>query len=182
MKAKPIKPLPERARLLTLFDYDPETGDLRWRLRPADQFRTPNAFAMWNKRYAGKPIRSADADGYLRVTIDYKRFQAHRVIFKILHDQEPAQIDHEDTVKSNNRPRNLRPSDQFTNQYNTSAHKDGTSGFKGVSFLKSKGKFRAIISCRGRRYFLGYSETAIGAAALYEASARRFHGEFARVK
>ena len=174
------KAIPDRAYLLSVFDYDGETGDLRWRSRPLFHFKTPNACAMWNARYAGKLIRSADSDGYLRVRLDYRSFQAHRIIFKILHDKDPLQIDHADLDKSNNRQSNLREADQHSNMWNMPAHADNKSGLKGVSFCKSKNKYRALITHRGVNHFLGYTETAVEASELYKAAALRLHGEFAR--
>lgn len=51
-----------------------------------------------------------------------------------------------------------------------------TSGFKGVSFWKGRGKFAAEIKNYGKRYFLGFYNNAIDAAIAYNIKALEFFG------
>jgi hypothetical protein len=47
------------------------------------------------------------------------------------------------------------------------------------TYIKSKGKWRALICVEGRSRYLGTFDTREKAALAYDAAARRFHGEFA---
>jgi len=89
-------------------------------------------------------------------------------------------IDHRDTVRSNNRWSNLREATQADNLHNTGDYATNTSGRKGVSWCKSKYKWRSSIMDRGRYMHLGYFDNIENAAAAYERAARELHGEFAR--
>jgi hypothetical protein len=53
------------------------------------------------------------------------------------------------------------------------------SGFKGVSFNKASGKFKAYIRDNGKLLYLGLFVTDIGAARAYNEKARELRGESA---
>lgn len=87
-------PLPPLARLHELLLYNPDTGVLTWRAR--------------NGRVAGcrKGYR-----GYTAITIDKKKYKAHRICYYMGTGIDPGQcqIDHyPDNNPSNNRLNNLR--------------------------------------------------------------------------
>ncbi|WP_220386166.1 HNH endonuclease signature motif containing protein, partial [Klebsiella pneumoniae] len=47
-------------------------------------------------------------DGYIRVKVDGALVMAHRIVWKMLHGDEPSFIDHINGDRSDNRPKNLR--------------------------------------------------------------------------
>jgi AP2 domain len=97
---------------------------------------------------------------------------------QILGDAASAETDHRDGVGLNNRRSNLRPCSRRENQGN-SRHRSGASGFRGVHFVKTTGRWVAFISLR--RY-LGTYSTAEEAARAYDAAAvERFGVEFAKL-
>lgn len=151
----PSKILPQ-SDLKELFDYDPDTGILTWRIRPADHFKTRQAFDAWNTKYAGKAAGSLNNDGYLQVGINGNRFQAHRIIYKWLHNEEPEQIDHINHVRDNNRSVNLRAATNQINGMNRNMNSNNTSGVMGVSWFKPSSKWRADIWADGKQINLGY--------------------------
>ena len=90
------------------------------------------------------------------------------------------QVDHINGDKLDNRMSNLRIATHSQNAQNAAVRKDNTSGFKGVNFHKSVGKWHARIRCDGVRYFLGLYGTAEEASVAYQAAALIHHGEYAR--
>jgi hypothetical protein len=99
--------------LRQLFDYDPLTGVLTWRVRSSEQFSHVRHHRMRARRYEGKPAGSLRPDGYVIVNpvIDgvTHRILAHRLIWALCHDRWPAaELDHVDGDCANNRLANLR--------------------------------------------------------------------------
>jgi hypothetical protein len=94
-------------------------------------------------------------------------------------------VDHRNGNTLDNRRDNLRLATQAQNAHNSRKRNIACSSkFKGVSFHKSKygGKhWQAYISIAGRRIHLGIYMTELEAAKAYDAAARKYHGEFARL-
>jgi hypothetical protein len=66
-----------------ILDYDPETGDLIWRVRDGKYFASARYHDLWNKRYPGtRALRSKDKfKGYRYGTIFSQTYLAHRIIW-----------------------------------------------------------------------------------------------------
>ena len=92
-------------------------------------------------------------------------------------------IDHEDHDGLNNQRSNLRPANQSQNNQNARKQaRPCSSRFKGVSWHKRMGKWRAYIKLPdGRRASLGYYRDEIEAARAYDAAALEHFGRFACV-
>lgn len=159
----------------SLLDYDPETGVFTWRDRP-------NIHPSVNARLARKITGASDnGSGYSRITIDNKRYYAHRLAWFYVHGEWPeGQIDHINGTPSDNRITNLRLATNSQNHANTCRRRDNTSGFKGVSWDKRRGHWRAAIRSGGKQHHLGYFNTAEEAHATYAEAARERFGEFGR--
>lgn len=121
----PAKHFVEASYLRECFDYDRETGEFRWRVRPAHHFRNSAVCGMWNTRFAGKPAFTQRAtNGYLigRISVDgvYFKLLAHRAAWVLVTGEQPKdQIDHIDRDRSNNRFANLRQASQSENNWNS---------------------------------------------------------------
>ena len=89
--------------------------------------------------------------------------------------------DHRDGDGLNNIKSNLRVCTDAENEKNKKKRSDNTSGFKGVYFKKDIQKFRASICSGGKRYVLGHFSSLLEAATTYNAAAKKYHGEFARL-
>jgi hypothetical protein len=102
----------------------------------------------------------------------------HRLILGLTAG-DGKQADHINRNKLDNRRCNLRLCTASQNHANMSIFRNNTTGYKGVTFLRSHGKYRAKIKVRGRYIFLGYFDNPIDAACAYDKAARFHFGEFA---
>ena len=154
---------PDQATLREAFDYDPETGHLIRR------------FAT--KGYAaGRRITRLNDSGYIVTTFNGVSYRVHHLVWVWHHGVAVLEIDHWDRDKSNNRIGNLRPCDHIPNCGNNSprVHK-----YKGVTFCKQTGKWRAQIGMNYRNVPLGRFVTMEEAALAYNVAAVKHFGEFA---
>lgn len=164
MKRAPIKKLPAASEIKSIFDYDPVSGEMRWKRRP----ETGRGAKIFNKRFAGKCVGWIDvgSGGYLRVEWLGATWFVHRIIWKLVTGEDaPEFIDHEDRNVVNNRWKNLRCASHAQNMWNAKLFHNNKSGHKGVSFIQAHRKWRAAISVNGRKKHLGYFETADEAGA-----------------
>jgi len=90
-------------------------------------------------------------------------------------------VDHRNGDGLYNRRDNIRLATSSQNHCNRSISKANTSGFKGVSWDRQKGRWQARIKLRGQQTWLGYFDTAEDAHKAYAAAATKLHGDFARV-
>jgi hypothetical protein len=173
MKAKPI---PSQEALSAMLSYDERTGKLYWKQRTSLPAGNVN---QWNSRNAGKEaFTHTDSNGYKRGRIYGIAFQAHRVIWKLVHGADPDVIDHINREPSDNRLTNLRSGTMADNSRNY--HKNqGASRFRGVCWVKRDKAWAARISNGSRKVSLGNYKDEVEAAKAYDAAARRFHGNFA---
>lgn len=159
--------LPPLERLLEVLSYDPKTGILRWKINKA---------RMKSGRIAGDRSKL----GYWRLNIDGVRYQAHRVIWKMMTGDEPlGNPDHRNLIRDDNRWENLRLGTRAQNNTNVGTRSHNQSGLKGV-VTPSKGRVCAKIQANGVRYYLGTFATAEEAHTAYCEKAKILHGEWAR--
>lgn len=157
-------------------DYDPDSGELRWRERPV----TRPHDVTWNKRFAGKVAGCPTGHGYLRVYIDGRHHYAHRLAWCHHHGEWPETgIDHINGNGSDNRIANLRLADQLKNLKNAKLSTANSSGIKGVGWFRPIGKWRARIRHNGREVSLGYYDDKREAERVVRAARERLHGAFA---
>lgn len=165
-----------------LFSYEPETGELLWKERPADHFLRDVDCRHFNKRCAGKPAGSLNNLGYLKVVFTYRgsryRFSAHRVIFFMQTGRWPFLIDHADGNPSNNAWSNLREATYQDNCRNRHGGRLNKSGLKWVQANKNGRGFSVRTSMNGKAICLGTFATAEEAHASACAQLSVIHGEF----
>lgn len=149
----------------SIFEY--KDGALHWR-----HDRGSNAKAG---RRAGRLLKT----GYRTVQVSGRRYQEHRLIFLWWHGVLPAQIDHVNGQKADNRIENLREATHSQNQANTPARKS-ESGFRGVRFVAKTSRWAARIFYKGREIRIGTFATAELASEAYQRKAVELFGEFVR--
>jgi hypothetical protein len=153
-----------RQELSEVLAYDPETGEIRWRVDCG-----PSATA-------GQLAGTTDKDGYRVIQYRRKLYKAHRLAWLLCHGTWPAgQIDHRNGVRSDNRISNLRVAVGGQNNQNIATYKSNTTGFCGVVWHKRQRKFLATIKKDRVSYHLGCFDTAEEAAEAYRAAKARLH-------
>ena len=179
MARNPI-PLPDRDRLLALLDYDLDTGILTRKPMPRSRFNTDREFKIWNTRFKDKPAGCPKSAG-VAIEIDGLRYQAHRLIWKMVRgDPVPDVIDHKDVDNQNNRLNNLRAATDGQNTTNGPVRKDNALGVKGVCYDPRRQKFVAQVCIGGRRVYMKRFDTLEAATEARRHAAENIHGEFAR--
>lgn len=87
-------------------------------------------------------------------------------------------VDHVNHDGLDNRRVNLRVCSKAENQRNQRRNSKNTTGHKGVSYDKVRGKFAANIQVDGRQIALGRFDAIEDAVSAYEVAAKRYHGDF----
>jgi len=117
--------------------------------------------------------------GYVYTSSANPKMLLHRFILG-LSRFDKKEVDHINRNCLDNRKINLRVCDKSENGMNRPAQKNNkSSGFKGVSWHKSTGKYQARISFRKKAIWLGEFDDKFKAAAAYNLAAEKYHGIFA---
>ncbi len=94
-------------------------------------------------------------------------------------DLTGLEVDHINHSRLDNRKANLRPATRGENQWNVPKLRTNSTGYKGVSLDKRRGKYIAQIRLNEKHVHLGQYLTPEAAALAYNRAAREHHGEFA---
>lgn len=167
--------LPAREYLAECFDYNPATGAIIWRPRPAAHFRRKSGASNFNSQFAGRAAGVICPNGYVRIKIDGRIYAGHRIAWFMATGEEPGEIDHRDRCGSNNSLANLRPATRQENCLNRGARSDNATGLKGVSPY-GRGRWRARIFLNGKSVLLGLFDTPEAAAVAYMVAHADAHG------
>ena len=119
-----------------------------------------------------------NANGYIYLYHQGKYRKVHQLIWEHVHGEIPDGlfIDHINGVRSDNRICNLRLATRQQNGENRQKlAKNNTSGFRGVSLIKSSGKWIAGIKINGVRVHLGRFQTKEEAYKAYCDAAAKLH-------
>lgn len=148
--------------------YDPLTGLFTWKKKP-------------NRNIViGRVAGNANRLGYVRIRVYGKEYLAHRLAWLYEFGCFPDSIiDHENGDPSDNRISNLRLATQKQNLRNRGLSSNNTSGYKGVSWHKSRKKWCSYVEINSRTYNLGSYENVEEAAVVSALFRELMHGEFA---
>lgn len=158
-------------------DYNPITGVFTWKARVGlPQGGGRNRIGL----SAGAPMGTTHR--YTQIVIVQRRYYAHRLAWYFMTGEWPSHsIDHINGDGLDNRWSNLRLADKSQNAANSKLNKRNTSGFKGVTLIKSTGKWKAQIRARGEHRNLGHFDTPEAAHAAYVAAATQSFGSYAKI-
>lgn len=146
-------PVLDRQILMNLVHYDPETGAVTWK-------------TSRKKCRAGGAVGNLDSKGYLRAMLLGKEYRLHRVVwFYMTGAWPPAEIDHRNRVRTDNRWDNLRLATVGEQRQNQGVRSDASTGFRGVGYLAHKNVWIARIALNNTRKSLGWHATLIDAVA-----------------
>jgi hypothetical protein len=106
------------------------------------------------------------------------RVRLHR---EIMEAPKGLLVDHRNFNGLDNRQSNLRIATHGENIQNRRKRRGATSRFIGVSIDNRIGKWRARIMYKGKTVWLGNFYNDIEAAKAYDAAAKKYYGEFARL-
>lgn len=156
--------LPPADYLKECLSYSEKTGALFWRARPPSHFKHCKRDKHWearrrNARCAGNTFGSVGAKGYVRGSIDGVQAYAHRVIWKMVHDDEPENIDHLNGDAGDNRLENLRACTHSENQRNQKLSTNNTSGVQGVFYHRQSGGWFSRITAKDGQALSKYSKS-----------------------
>jgi hypothetical protein len=125
--------------------YDPDTGEF-FRLTKTGPAK------------AGDSAGSLQSRGYIRISLNYKYYLAHRLAWLLTYGVWPkGQIDHINGDRQDNRIANLREVDQLENNKNMGLRRDNRTGLPGVS-QHAKGGWTASVFTGGKNTHIGYSK------------------------
>jgi hypothetical protein len=155
-------------RLKELLHYDPDTGVFTWQSTTTNRVKSGQVAGTLNDK------------GYIQIRVEGVIYPAHRLAFLYVDGEFPiSEVDHQDRDGLNNRWRNLRQATSSENQKNKTAYSNNKSGYKGVSFDNTRGKFVAQIQSDKKHKMLGRFDCPREAAHAYNVAAIQLHGEFA---
>lgn len=132
------------------------------------------------KWYASKKSKNYDKY-YIERRIRYpdgssKIFKMHRII---MNAPPGKNVDHINGNPLDNRKCNLRLCSQSQNNMNSKLQKNSTTGYRGVSWHKKAGKWRAYINVNRKQYHLGLYDDINDAIDAYNKASIEKHGEYA---
>jgi hypothetical protein len=102
----------------------------------------------------------------------------HRIIMDA---SKGTGVDHVDGNGLNNQRSNLRLVTAAENGANQKSREGCSSKFKGVSLDKRHGTWKSYIQVRGKIMWLGQYRSEADAAKAYDAAARKYFGQYARL-
>lgn len=154
-----------QARLKELLHYDPDTG-------------------IFTRLASGCEAGLHDRDGYLKINVASRYYQAHRLAFLYMTGCFPEdQVDHIDGVRDDNRWVNLRSATSQENQHNNGgARKNSRSGLVGAAWSSKKKLWRGVIMLARKQHHLGYHATPELAHAAYLKAKDELHPTHRRLR
>jgi hypothetical protein len=138
-----------------IFYYDPNTGELHWKIYPS------------SKVHPGDKAGTLERSGYYVVCFHGKRYKAHRLVWLYIYGEWPKKdIDHINGDKTDNKISNLRDVSHRVNSVNNKKRRKG--GLSGIRLApKSNNSWEARILIKGKLIRLGNYPTAELAHARY---------------
>lgn len=150
--------------LRKLLSYNRGTGLFRWKVRP-----------RLGKVKIGDVAGGAHHQGYIHVTINRRKYLAHRLAWLYVYGEWPQhEIDHLDGNRSNNKIKNLREASDKINSHNRRRHnKNNSIGLLGV--YRHRGKFKSMIGVDWKIKYIGVFDTKEEAHKAYLEAKRKLH-------
>lgn len=152
-------------RLREVLEYNPTTGDFTWLVQ------------LSNKGPIGARAGTLTKRGCIAIGIDGRQYKAHQLAWLYMTGEWPvADVDHKDTLPTNNAWLNLRDVPHQVNTQNARRPRSNNkTGLLGVHRCSKTSRFRASISVDGKCKQLGRFDTPELAHAAYVKAKRTAH-------
>ena len=156
-------PLPPQDVLLNLFEYDPESGDIKHKTYKSSQAQ------------AGDTAGCLKSDGYRHLQINGRLYYESRIIWMMMTGEDPGDlyVDHKDRDRRNNRWSNLRLATRPQQMWNR------RMPGKGYCFDKQRQMWAVRVLVNGKRLWGGRHPTEELACKAAQDLRAAHHGEFA---
>jgi hypothetical protein len=143
----------------SLFDYDPNSGDIRWKIDRGTRFKKGMLAGTVLNGYV-RTITRLSATGKKFVCMN------HTLAWFLYYGKWPEErIDHINGIRGDNRISNLRDVNKWENNANREIHRDGKN--PGYSWNDKERRFGASIQIDGVRISLGNFKEEGEAAAVH---------------
>lgn len=161
------------------FIYDPDTGSLIWKIRPASHFETHHGQISFNARYPGNEAGSVQkhhrtGKSYRSVELNGRRYMNHQIICLIVSGEFCEQVDHENGDGTDNRLLNLRFVNKTENSKNQRRRHDNTTGVTGVTWDGQQCNWRSRINDGCGRRISKRFDNLLDATAWRKSAENRF--------
>lgn len=152
-----------QSELMDLVTYSSITGLFHWKVGRGTNIKAGAEVGSWHSR------------GYRTACIKGRIYKCHRLAWLYVRGEwPPAEIDHINGIKHDNRIANLRPATRSENMQNMQKPKAGNkAGFRGVS--ASGRRFMARIVVGGKELYLGTFAAPAEAHEAYLAAKELHH-------
>lgn len=162
-------PLPSQDRLNEIFEYDPNNGNLIWKIRTSNRINIGDIAGC---------INTLD---YRTISIKGTAYLAHRIVYAMHHGPESINglvVDHRDNCRLNNRLNNLRAATHAENLLNKFVQSNNRLGVRGV--VQIGNRFKATIQKDRVHERLGSFANLEDAIVARNEAVERLHGRFAK--
>lgn len=160
--------IPQR-ELHKLLHYHPGTGVFTWRIQSSPRAK------------AGTVAGTSEKRGHRKIRVQGVTYKSHRLAFIYMVGWVPPQVDHINRDPSDNRWCNLRAATVSQNAANAKHRVNNTSGYRGVTWDKSRSKWKASICVQGKQKHIGNFDCKHHAFCEYVLAARKYFGKYASV-
>lgn len=150
-------------KLFPAIGYNEEDGEFYWIIRGKARNVNKAAGCIYN--------------GYRLISQNNRNYLGHRLAWFFYYGYWPINIDHINTIRSDNRIENLREATVSENGFNVKMYSTNKSGVKNIHWDKREVKWRAEIKSNGKRtvkLFADFDEAKIWA----KKKRKELHGEF----
>jgi len=148
-------------RLKEVLHYDPDTGVFT------------RLISIGNAK-PGDIANAVNGEGYIKISIDGKRYAGHRLAWLYVTGEWPDKIDHEKGNRKDNRFKKLQSVSVCKNSKNRKIPKTNTSGLIGVYWHKNIKKWYAAIGVEGKLKTLGYFIDKFEAICIRKSAERKY--------
>lgn len=147
-----------KEELRKIINYDPDTG----------------LFTRLNGDSCGYIMNT----GYREISVNNKKWLAHRLAFIYMEDYLPEKVDHINRIKDDNRWCNLRACSHAENMRNTKVRSTSLTGVRNVRLHKRSGLYSVVLKINGKVKSFGYYKELELAALVAEEARDKFYGSF----